>query len=669
MIFAAPWVLLALPALPLLWWLLRVTPPAPRSESFPAIRLLMGLHAREETPARTPWWLLLLRMVAATLVILALARPVLDAGSTLAGSGPGLLVLDNGWASAGDWPRRMQAANTLLDRAERAGREVALLATAPDGSAAAPQATVPLPVADLRARVAALHPEAWPPDRAAAAKALLAWHQPDAAVVYLGDGLTHGGDFAQFGAALGEAGKVTELRSEAAPARLLLPPDNQADRLVARGAPAPHPLAGKSVVLAQSGDGRTLARTTLDLPAGASQASAAIVLPPELRNRLSRLVLEGPPTAASVVLLDERWRRRPVGILAGDLATADTPFAGPLYYLHRALEPYTEVREADLATLLQRELSVLILADRPLPAGAERDALTKWVDQGGLLIRFAGPRTAEQPLGETDPLMPVKLLSGDRQLGGALSWAEPAGVAQFSATSPFAGLAVPDEVKVNRQVLAEPSADLPAHTWATLADGTPLVTQSTVGAGRVVLFHVTANADWSNLPLSGLFVDMLRRLVALSAGVAAAQEATMLAPVQALDGFGQLTQPPPAATALRGDSFAHTPVSPRHPPGLYGPENGRQALNLGASLPAPEAASPISGATLETLAGSAQQRALGPPLLAIAILLLCIDMLISLGLRGLLRARVSATAAVGLLLLAMPAAHALDSSNNPATDT
>ena len=134
MIFAAPWVLLALPALPLLWWLLRVTPPAPRSESFPAIRLLIGLHAREETPARTPWWLLLLRMVAATLVILALARPVLDAGSTLAGSGPVLLVVDNGWASAGDWPRRMQAANTVLDRAERAGRQVALLATAPDGS-------------------------------------------------------------------------------------------------------------------------------------------------------------------------------------------------------------------------------------------------------------------------------------------------------------------------------------------------------------------------------------------------------------------------------------------------------------------------------------------------------------------------------------------------------
>ncbi len=146
MIFAAPWALLALPALPLLWWLLRVTPPAPRSESFPAIRLLLGLQAAEETPARTPWWLMALRLTAATLVIVALARPVLDAGSLFAGSGPLLLVVDNGWASAADWPKRMEAANSMLDRGERSGRSAALLATAPDERGAAPQVSAAMPV-------------------------------------------------------------------------------------------------------------------------------------------------------------------------------------------------------------------------------------------------------------------------------------------------------------------------------------------------------------------------------------------------------------------------------------------------------------------------------------------------------------------------------------------
>src|SRR3984885_10592121 len=168
MTFAAPLALVALAALPLLWWLLRVTPPAPRREIFPAISLLLGLHPTEETPARTPWWLLLLRLVAAALVILALARPVLDSAGTMTGSGPILLVIDNGWAAATDWPRRMQMANAVLDRAARADRRVALLATAAGETGNPPKATAPMKVADLRSQLGALRPEPWPSDRDAA---------------------------------------------------------------------------------------------------------------------------------------------------------------------------------------------------------------------------------------------------------------------------------------------------------------------------------------------------------------------------------------------------------------------------------------------------------------------------------------------------------------------
>ncbi|MEA2739726.1 MAG: hypothetical protein QOH05_3033 [Acetobacteraceae bacterium] len=669
MIFVAPWVLIGLLALPLLWWLLRVTPPAPRSEIFPAVRFLLGLNATEETPARTPWWLLALRLLAAGLVIVALARPVIDAGTALAGKGPVLLVMDNGWASADDWARRKEAAGALLDRAERAGRRAALLTTAQDGSGAPIAVSATMPVPDLRARLAAMQPQPWPPDRAAAVEAIHAWHDnADASVIYVPDGLTDGAGFNRFATALRDTGPVTEVCCDTASAPLLLPPTSEADRLVVHLAQAPRATATAASVLAQSGDGRTLARTSLTVPAGASVASAPIPLPPELRNRLTRLVLEGPPGAGSVVLLDERWRRRPVGLLSGDLATADTPFTGSIYFLKRALEPFTELRQGDAATLLKRDISVLVLADRPLADGAERDALEAWVRKGGLLIRFAGPRTAEAATNDTDTLLPVRLLAGDRQLGGAMSWSQPAGLAAFPATSPFSGLPVTDDVKVTRQVLAEPSADLAGRTWAALEDGTPLVTEAPVGAGRVVLFHVTANADWSNLPLSGAFVDMLRRMVELSVGVASAQGNATLAPAETLDGFGLLSPPPPAAAGLQANQFGSTPVSPRHPPGLYGPESGRQVLNLGTSIATPEAAPPIAGATLETVRGSARERALGPPVLAFSILLLCADMLISLGLRGLLRARVSATAAV-VLLLTISTAHALSSSPNAATDT
>ncbi len=107
--FAQPWLLLALAGLPMLWLLLRITPPAPRSLTFPAIRLLVGLKPPEETPARTPLWLVLLRMVIAALIIFGLAQPILYPARQLAGTGPLVLVVDDGWAAARNWPARTAA--------------------------------------------------------------------------------------------------------------------------------------------------------------------------------------------------------------------------------------------------------------------------------------------------------------------------------------------------------------------------------------------------------------------------------------------------------------------------------------------------------------------------------------------------------------------------------
>ncbi len=677
MSLTAPWVLLALTALPLLWWLLRVTPPAPRLQSFPAIRLLAGLEPREETPARTPPWLLALRILAAALVIIGLAGPVLDSGSVLPGRGPLLLVLDNGWASAADWPRRMQAANLALDRAARAHRQVALLATADDEAANRPAATPLMAPEDLRSRLATLRPLPWPADRVGAASALGSLRGVFGGAVYVADGLTDGAGFADFARSLRDFGAVDEVCCALAPPRMLLAPP-AGDRLLARVVQPPQPTAARVAVLGQTGDGRTLARADIAIPAGAAAGEAEITSPPELRNRMARLVLEGAPSAGSVALLDEGLRRRPVGlVLAGDQGQADAPFVGQLYYVRRALAPFAELREADLATLLTRDVSVLVIPDELPGDSATRAALTRWVEAGGVLIRFAGPHLAEAAATpEADPLLPVTLLGGDRELGGAMSWSRPAGLAPFPANSPFGGLSVPADVRITRQVLAEPSAALAAHTWARLADGTPLVTEAARGRGRVVLFHVTADADWSNLPLSGLFVDMLRRLVAVSAGVTAPPSGTaLLAPKQTLDGYGLLGRPSAAAAPLSEEAFSNTVVSPRHPPGLYGPESGRRALNLSNALPIPEPAPLIAGAREVPLAGTAPVRALGPPLIAAAIGLLGLDLLIALLLRGLLRPprrrRLAAALLAGALLAGggARAADELETAPNPALAT
>ena len=155
---------------------------------------------------------------------------------------------------------------------------------------------------------------------------------------------------------------------------------------------------------------------------------------------------------------------------------------------------------------------MLILADVGNVTGEPRERLARWVDAGGVLVRFAGPRLAAAD----DDLIPVKLRRGGRTLGGSLSWEQPQQLAAFSRESPFNGMAVPNDVTVTRQVLAEPDSGLTDRTWATLADGTPLVTAARRGKGLIVLFHVTADTRWSDLPISGAFVDMLKRIVSLA---------------------------------------------------------------------------------------------------------------------------------------------------------
>ena len=621
--FAVPWMLAAGAVLPVLWFLLRAVPPAPREVVFPGTALLLGLADPAPITRHTPWWLLVLRLLAVAAAILALAGPVWKPGPQTSGSGPLLVLADAGWAAAPGWQEAQARGLAALEQAEGQGRPVALwIADGQGGRGAGPVFGT---AAEAAAALRAAAPQPWAtryPDDPAA---MLAEAPAAFDTLWLSDGLDHPGH-AGLLAALTSRGAVTVVPPPRILRSLALEGTPQPSLVLRASAPGPLP-----DVLAigpdPQGVPRQLARMTPPEPVTAADgtitATLPIDLPPELRNRITRFAIEGEASAGAVVLADDRVRRRKVALVGDARTTEGQSLLSPLHYLRQALAPSADLVEGGLADVLPAAPDVVVLVDAA--AGAQADALADWVDEGGLLIRFAGPRLAAQETLADDPLLPVRLRPGGRDAGGALSWGEPRAIAAFPTDGLFAGLSIPADVTVRAQLLPEPDPELPDRTLVQLADGTPLVTRAPFGEGQVMLVHTTANAEWSNLALSGLFVGMLDRMVQSArrspAEPADPAEAAHWTAELVLDGFGRPREPEGLAPVPAPD-FAAGP-GPLAPAGVYAAAERRAALNAGGGPLVPAA---WPGATVEAT-GTAPGTPLGGWLLALAGMLLAADAL------------------------------------------
>ncbi len=674
--FVAPWLLLGLAALPVLWWLLRAVPPAPARRAFPGVRLLLGLTDPERMPERTPWWLMLLRMAALAAAIIAFAGPVLNPRAE-GQEGPLMVLIDGGWADAPGWGARIDRVAAALETAGRDGRPVAVVSLA--GTPPAEGGIAWRSAAESAGRLPGLSPMAWAPDRTAWADWLEGQAGEAFETLWVADGVGHGGE-AELAEVLVGRGPVTVAVPGRA-AHALTPPRLEGGEFrveVLRAEAAGAEAVGLTAIGPDpNGVERVLGSAVVDFASGAGAADARLDLPIELRNRVAQVRLAEGASAGGVVLADDAVRRRKVGLLSGRASSEAQDLIDPLHYLREALEPIAETIEAPLAETLNTAPDVLILADVGEIGEAERALLLPWIEKGGVLVRFAGPRLAQSGAGqlEADPLLPVRLRAGGRSVGGAMSWGAPRQLRPFEAEGPFAGLEVPGDVDIRAQVMAQPDPDLPQRVLASLEDGTPLVTAAPRGDGRVVLFHVTANADWSSLPLSGLFVDMLGRLVQGAGGLGPAAgeiEGGIWTPQQVLNGFGAL-EAPTLMAGVPGEQLAEARPTAGMPPGIYASGERRVALNLlrpGDRL-APMAALP-DGVVFEAM-DRAEERPLGPWLLGIALVLLAADVLATLWLAGRFvpgarqagRAAAVAMIAAGLALTADPGLAQPSGGNTP----
>lgn len=605
--FATGGLLWALLALPLLYFLVRMLPPQPKEVNFPALRILQGLQGGEALARTPPWWLVLLRVLIAALLVLGVAGPRLVPRTVLSPQ-PLVILLDNSWPSAALWPTLERTTRSLLNTASTQNKPVWLWPLSDEAPPLVWQSA-----ADAQKKLDLTQPQQQ------------SLNLPEA-FTWLGQHLTTPASILFLSSGVVERTQLPHLTQGRTPDLVY----------------QPSTLPWMIHQVTREGDSLQVVVQSLNAPPEGltvelhdlthrviSRAGTSTLTP---QKQEATLQLSGLPTQPGYVTLQGQnhiaawWGVPNLGgqprVLVWAPEQKEFPLLSGRYYIQHALaeeaqiSPYPDLPD-DLTTL-----DAIVAAQVP----HHPEKILAWVRHGGVYISLAGNWLQ----GHTDiPLLPSplrpqpRLLSGPLQLEGAIT------LTQATASGPLQHMTLDPAALISQQWLPHNGWAEGVEVWLKLKDDTPLVSARKVGQGFVVLVHTGAEAAWSTLPLTGAFPSLLNTLVRLGQKQGSTDTPPLPWPPQQL--FDVYSHPSPLAAQPL--TQAHTPVTPHQPIGFYGTPAQPHRLDGQQRLLAPLPPTLWPHAAVRYYNTQSQSVDLTPWVLLLVICLLLIDTALRVELR------------------------------------
>jgi hypothetical protein len=563
MSFIAPLFFLALAALAIPVLIHLIQREKKRVVRFPSLMFVQRIPYKSVRRRRIHNWLLLMvRLAAIALIVLAFSRPFLardDAGGGGAtGAREVVVLLDQSYSMGyGDrWERARAAAHDAIDELGASDRaSVVLFST---GAEIAVRSTPSGERGELSAAIGAAKPGAggtrFAPALKVAGSILADSSLPRREVIVVSD-FQRGGWRGEEGARLPEGTVLTPVAingSTDAPnvavtavslARSAF--ENQERVAVTAGVVnrSSRPLTGGQLTLEIGGRPVHAARLDVDANSTASVVFAPVtVTAANLRGTVR--------ASADALAADNAFNfvvspAEPVRVIVVERG------GGASLYLTRALSigdsPRFTITARQPDALSDEDLrraSVVVVNDIAVPTGLGR-RLARFVDGGGGLLVVLGSRAVWPPEADVLPgtvAAPVDRTRGDAARIGALQFGHPI-FDPFRA--PHSGDFAAARIYGYRAVAAAPTAQV----LARFDGGAPALVERRVGAGRVLLWASTLDLTWGDFPLKPVFLPFVHQ--AMRHLAAYAEPAPWLTVGQVLDAsFGPRGTPRTSRVAL-----------------------------------------------------------------------------------------------------------------------
>lgn len=549
MIFAYPFLLLALLGLPLAYRWMRALPGGEVLVPFAAMMFLGPARGPVQTVKKIPLWLILLRLTLLALLILWAAGPhrSVEAEAT---PRPTLILIDTSWSA--DLPGTLSDITTFFDRHPDA--DVQVMTTDQD---------TPIPMTSARwgayQRTMTLAPY-----QATDTASVLEKRTDQRSIMY----------YAPMRYGPQQQGIVNVLRQ--LPQSTVVLPARTSCAALSEVKETP---TGLQAIL--NNQCKTPVRgvlydaSTRQNLAEATTIGNTLAFPPVTQNASARVIaLEGEDHFAG------RWLLPSLGSGAVAVVHAASRPQGLLEeatYITKALETSgRSVLLGPVAAFQDKEIATWILPDATALDAETASVLRDKVNAGARLIRFWGPRLDALPPDQRDDLFPENPRFRARQLGTTLAW--QGALKSQPLHPPLRGDG--GDVMLLRHILPESET---ATTLAQLSDQTPWITAQALGKGQIVLIHTGLMPEWGNLATSRTFVPLLASLAAFSgaSGGDFSPQTADLPLWQKLQPDGSLERDM-GATLRFNNETARPTVD--HPAGFYGSEGSLTPHNIAPFL-------------------------------------------------------------------------------------
>ena len=301
--------------------------------------------------------------------------------------------------------------------------------------------------------------------------------------------------------------------------------------------------------------------------------------PTEIFNQINSIEIIGQNHAGAKYYFDDFSKKKTIAILSDNEFYKESPLLSPVYYLKKSLDSKHNIKVGKIDNIIKQNFSTIIIPETAKIPNEYYEKLNDWLLQGGTLIRFSGKSLVQ----EKSKFLPSQdTYSRIRNIEGQLTINNKLFISEFEKDSIFSGLQIPQDIIIKKQLIFD-TYSKQVTLLAKFNDNTPFVSMKKFGEGKIILFHIGANNDWSNLPISSLFPDMINRVLLFSKNYNSSNLKNLNLNKE-IDGFGRLVSPKKIVTLDSFDKLKTIKPSFNIPPGQYENNQISVALNLSTNI-------------------------------------------------------------------------------------